>query len=309
VASLKEKIQVAKMLTEYPKIKEIANIAGRMIRIAEKKQAEKVQYERTEIEGLETGNNLDDLDSSELAKLADPDLELMFLKDYVESNLSQYKLSGKDSKGKGPVVVAIDCSTSMEGPPDIWSKAIALAMFFIARKQKRAFAAVLFNTEVKDQIQIAADSGGERMEDLCEFLSRGVNGGTKFAPILGRIALGNPDGDGKWSPGGTVQYESGSGTIFDGRPLISDVYKDADVVFITDGLANLDEGFLAQFKQAKKEMGFSLYSIWISSYTFDPDVPGVTATNVLDTFSDKVIGLGSDILRNEGKAFDATFSI
>ncbi len=293
-ASIKEKVQVAKLLAKYPKIKEIAKIAGRMIRIAEKKQAEKVQYERTEIEGIETGNNLDDLDSSELAKLADPDLELMFLKDYVESNLSQYRLSGKASKGKGPVVVAIDCSDSMSGPPDIWSKAITLAMYFIARKQKRAFAAVLFNTAVKDEIQISA--GQDDVEGICEFLAKGVGGGTKYAPVLGRIALGMEQEDGSWSR-------------FSGDPLISAVeFKDADVVFITDGLCRLDEDFLAKFKQAKKEMGFSLYTIWISGYS--ASLEGLTPEpTVLDTFSDKVISLGGDILCNENRAFDATFSI
>lgn len=272
----KEKIKLAKMLKENPKVAEIVRLAGRFIRIAEKKQEQKVNYERSEIEGITLGNNLPDVLPSEILRLADDDFEMLFYRDFAESQLVEYELKGKDRVGLGPVIVQVDCSGSMNGDWDNWSKAIALAMYSIARRQKRDFAIHLFNTKVIKEIFL--EKGTKDSDGILKILTAGVGGGTEFTPPLGR-AVDLID---------TAQFNK------------------ADVVFITDGICDIPDNFRKEFSKLKEEREFSLYSIWIGAgYYYGSRSSG---DSILGKFSDKVISLGGDIM-NQEKVFDLAFSI
>jgi uncharacterized protein with von Willebrand factor type A (vWA) domain len=227
-----EKAKMAKVLADSPKIRRIMERAGRLSRIAERKQREKVTNARNVMDGVEQGDNLPDVLPSELALLADSELEAEFFRRYAESGLLQYRLSGKERIGKGPVIAAGDCSGSMSGTPDEWSKAMMLSLYLIARRQHRDFGIILFNASVQRHFYVKADE--QKTDELINVLCAGCDGGTQFEPPLDKF----------------LEYVEGQA-------------PKADLVFITDGLAPLSPQFLAKWQEAKKRLQFSAYGIVI----------------------------------------------
>src|SRR5206468_10027613 len=73
----------------------------------------------------------------ELAKLAVPGLADDVLRRVVERQAMCRRMTGTEPVVKGPVIVCCDESGSMQGEKNHASKALALAMAWIARRQKR----------------------------------------------------------------------------------------------------------------------------------------------------------------------------
>lgn len=113
--SSEQKIKLAKRVANNKKLQEIAKLAGRMKLLAAKKQRTKTTDAATEIYSVTTGNDLAHLVPSELVKLVVPELKPLFLKGYSEKTLLQYELNSKEKQGRGPIVVCLDSSGSMEG--------------------------------------------------------------------------------------------------------------------------------------------------------------------------------------------------
>lgn len=131
------------------RLRRIALLAGRLKRIAAAKQRQKVKHGAEVVTDVEQGGELARLLPAELAKFARPALRLALLRDLLEHQAMQYRLSGTARLGKGPLVVCLDKSGSMAGPPDIWATAVALALLDIAQRQRRPFALLAFDENVK----------------------------------------------------------------------------------------------------------------------------------------------------------------
>ena len=101
-----------------------------------------------EITDLELGADLGRVLPSELARLRVPGLRLALLRDLAERRCLQYQLTANQALGLGPLVVALDKSSSMEGPADEWATAVALALLGIAQAERRTFGLVTFNGDV-----------------------------------------------------------------------------------------------------------------------------------------------------------------
>ena len=83
-----------------------------------------------------------------------------------------------------------------------------------------------------------------------------------------------------------AEYFPGGGTDFQ-KPLSAALdclrqarHRRGDIVFITDGECRVDAEWLREFKRAKDELGFSLFSVLI-------DV-GSSSLGALKDFSDKI---------------------
>jgi uncharacterized protein with von Willebrand factor type A (vWA) domain len=267
-----EKMKIAQFLKNNEMLLKIAKLAGRFIRIAERKQKERVDYAREEIENITKGNDLTRLVPYEILKLADPDLSNLFLKDYLENSLFQYSLKGKDFTGQGPVLVCVDTSGSMQGTPDAWAKGTALALYMIASKQKRAFGFILFDTVVQAEVFIPA--GEKNLEGLVNVLTTFSGGGTKFQPPLKRCL----------------------------ELISADEWNKADVTFITDGEAHLDDQFLDYFKQLKQAKEFNVLGIRIGNSHYG-DI------EMMSLFCDDVFNLEGLFEANEDEVFNKAFTI
>jgi uncharacterized protein with von Willebrand factor type A (vWA) domain len=270
---VKQRTRIMQALRQNEALKRIIRDAGRMTNIAQKKQREKSIYTRDEVVDLEQGDELSRVLPSEFASLMSPEqsMRTLFYKKYMEASLTQYKLEGHEPKAQGPVIVEIDCSGSMFGEPDEWSKACALTMYSIARKQKRDFSILLFNTQVVKEVYIK--KGEHRTDDLINILTAGASGGTSFEEPLSRaIELIRTEG-----------------------------HKKADLIVITDGICDISPEYQTQYNEEKKQLEFSTYAIIIGG--------GKNEEAIAEKFSDSVTMLQDMIGRNEGSAFNCVFNI
>ncbi|HUU89331.1 MAG TPA: VWA domain-containing protein [Candidatus Glassbacteria bacterium] len=234
--SAEAKLAVAEKIKNNPKLVEIAKLAGRFRREARKQQANKKKPGPDELTDIECGNDLGRVIPSELMLLNDEMGELVFFKKYLECSLIQYKLEEAPHENRGPIVICLDNSGSMSGIPEIWSKAIALAMSQIAIDQKRSVKIIHFNSDVArvDTFPVG-DINPEQLIESCAFFS---GGGTLYEPVLQEAFV-------------TIMSDADKG------------FKKADVVFVTDGICDLEEKALEVIQTNKKESEASIYSIVI----------------------------------------------
>ncbi|MCK5616011.1 VWA domain-containing protein [Candidatus Pacearchaeota archaeon] len=247
-ASPNKKKEIAKRLMNADTIKRIAQLAGRMRRIALQKQKQKTRHGVDEVADIETGSDLGRLIPAELAKLAHPVMKTDFRLRLLENKLLQYRLQGKERKGQGPLVVCIDESGTMSGQRDIWAKAVAMALLNIAQHQKRKYALVHFDGSVT---RVDRFYGTVDPIEVIDAMSHFTGGGTEFMQPLDKAFE-------------MITEEKG--------------LKKADIIFVTDGESEITDQWLELFLKGKKIAQFNVISVMISCYK----------TFVCEKFSDKV---------------------
>ena len=167
----------------------------------------------------------------------------------------QYRLREDEQKGKGPMVVCIDVSSSMQGDKELWAKAVSLTLMDIARRQRRLFRAVLFS------------SGPESMKVI------DLNRERRYQPELPKVIE-----MAEYFPGGGTDFQA---PIDAAVELIADKkLKRGDIVVITDGECQVSPEWLAQLKERKEELQFSIFAVLV-------DV-GSSDLSTLAQFSDRV---------------------
>jgi uncharacterized protein with von Willebrand factor type A (vWA) domain len=171
---------LAQRLRDDARLRRIALLAGRFKRIAASKRRQKVKHGADELTDITQGADIARLLPSELCKLAGR-TRLVFMRDLLERQCLQYLLTGTETLGKGPLVVALDKSGSMDGPRDIWATALALALLDQAQRENRMFALLLFDAGVKYEAIV------KPTEPLPEAaLFQGCAGGTSIDAALAR---------------------------------------------------------------------------------------------------------------------------
>jgi len=257
--SAQERLDLAEQVINDPKLAEILHIAGRWERVTVQKKQERMEALPHEIVDVEMGRNLSHMLASEGVNLMHPLLKLDWLRRYMESSLLQYRLEGTDTLGRGPVVLCVDCSGSMGGRDEIEAKAFAVATARVARRDNRPTRIVLFSmgTETLDAPD-RSDGAKAWCDYMTEVASRFSGGGTDFNAPLNEAS---------------EAIEK------------AEKYRDADIIFITDGYAEVDEKTLERLETAKQEKGFDLHTIFIgygSCDTLESISDSVHKTNHLD---------------------------
>ncbi|HKC86927.1 MAG TPA: hypothetical protein VKG02_13170, partial [Blastocatellia bacterium] len=146
----REKIELAMRVMRSPRLKLIAEMCGRFTRIAMSVQKTRVNHPPSEITSITNGKDLAHLLPSEVALLSDPDLEDLFYLKFAERRLLQYELEGRESEGRGQIILALDESGSMSETfggvvKEVWGKSVMLGLLAIARRQKRDLAVIHFS--------------------------------------------------------------------------------------------------------------------------------------------------------------------
>ncbi len=175
---------LAALLREDDRLRRIALLAGRMKRIAASKRRSRVKHGTDELADIEQGAELARALPAELAKLTDRRRRLDFLRSILERQVLQYQLTGSETLGRGPLVVLLDKSGSMEqgdGTKDVWATALALALLEHAHVERRAFALIDYNAQPFYE-QIVRP--GEALPHDALFV--GCSGGTSIAAAVSR---------------------------------------------------------------------------------------------------------------------------
>lgn len=225
--------EIARLMEKNVQLQQIIRLAGRFTQIVMKKRATQVKKKPCEIAEIETGNNLSQVLSQELTALAHPVRKKDFYRRYAERKLMQHRLEAKNPEGKGALVFCLDESGSMTGQPEIWSKAVALAMMNLARKEKRVFVLIHFGSRSEIRIDRFLKPRQAGLDEILKALAFFFNGGTDFERPL-REAV-------------KIMAES---------PL-----RKGDVIFITDGECQVSVDFISKFTAIKQEKDFSVFTI------------------------------------------------
>jgi len=248
-------IELGKKLADNAKLKKLGQLVGRMrtqMLALRQKMFERANEEMYEV-GI--GAELSRLLPHELLALRHPILKRDFARRFLDGELLQYALRTVDEKGRGPMIVCLDGSSSMAGDKEIWSKAVCLTLLDIAQRQRRLFRSICFSS---------ADMPLQVLD---------LNRRQRSVAAMSKIFE-------------LAEYFPGGGTDFQ-KPLSAALeclqqahYKRGDIVFITDGECRVDPQWLSEFTRAKDHLGFSLFSVLI-------DV-GSSSLGALKDFSDRI---------------------
>ncbi|VTT99585.1 Uncharacterized protein containing a von Willebrand factor type A domain OS=Solibacillus silvestris (strain StLB046) GN=SSIL_2224 PE=4 SV=1: VWA_2 [Gemmataceae bacterium] len=135
-----------------PTLRRICELAGRFRRVAQSKQRMKASHGLDDIVGVEPSGDVGRLLPGELAKLMIPELELDTLRRIVERQAMCREHHAVEPMGKGPVIICLDESGSMSGTKIHAAKALALALAWVARQQRRWCALVAYSGDSGERL-------------------------------------------------------------------------------------------------------------------------------------------------------------
>ncbi len=228
------------------KLRAILDLAGRMVPLAIRTHQTRLEHGPDEVVDVEVGSAVERALPSELVLLRHRLLRREVLRKIAEGQLLQYKMVTRTPEGRGPIVCAIDCSSSMRGAREAWAKALGLGLLSIARMEKRQFAIVLFSSGVK----FWQFDGQPSLEMIVAALEYFEAGGTDFELALDTCL-----------------------DICEG-PL-----RKADIVFITDGICEVSDEWRAEWMPKKEKLGTRLWGITVgtTARSLDSIANGVAA--------------------------------
>jgi uncharacterized protein with von Willebrand factor type A (vWA) domain len=249
-------------------LRRICELAGRYRMAAQAQQRQKTIHGYDEMVGVELSGDLSRLLPSELAQLADEDMELDAMRRLVERQSMSREYRGVEKQAKGPIVVVVDESGSMSGEPVAQAKAFALAMYWIAKHQKRWCCLVGFAGGTEGTYCVLPPDKNMQ-ERLMGWLEHFYGGGTHCDVPLVELPS-------KWDALGCPKGKT-------------------DMVVITDAQVNVPLHIVESFKQFKVQEKVKLSTIVIGSEAGDMKdvsdkvfhVPGVDVSSaaVTDCFA------------------------
>jgi uncharacterized protein with von Willebrand factor type A (vWA) domain len=158
-------------------LRQICALAGRYRRLAQQRQRNKPIHGQDDMVGITLDGDIGRATPIELAMLADEDLELDAMRRLVERQLQCREYRAMESEAKGPIVVVVDESGSMSGDKIANAKALALALAWVARHQRRWCCLVGFAGGT-DGNYLVLPIGKPDDGSLLEWLSHFYSGGT-----------------------------------------------------------------------------------------------------------------------------------
>ena len=207
--ALKSTIELLKKRKRYPSLERILSLLGRMpseagdSRVALMYGQQKLPHSGgSDIHGITVGQSFASLLPFELALFSDCQTEDIFLHKYVDHQLQLFhhkSESGKISNGKnnvrlknrGPIIVSLDTSGSMEGLPLEIAILLVSNILIDALYQKRDCLLIVFSEEI-EVIDLKKKWGNLRsgsLYGLGDFIQQitSFNGGTDITEMLIKV--------------------------------------------------------------------------------------------------------------------------
>ncbi len=265
---LGERLELARRL-RTPKMRRLADLVGRMKKLAGATGREKVRPSRDEVHSVTLGADIERVLPAELASgmaSAHPLRKLDFTRRLLEGSLFCYELEGTDRLARGPVIAAIDCSSSMRGAPMEWASAVALTLASVAAREGRFAHLIYFNTRIVREVYLDASRQAPLdPRKVLEAANVGADGGTAYEPPVRRAI--------------EVMAQAHSGAA-----------AKADVLMVTDGLCELSEEAVSELRAARGRRDFKLVSVLIGENALSGGA-GSSPSASPQEFSDAVVPL------------------
>ncbi len=135
-----------------PGLGRVCDRAGRFRRVARSKQRMKGVHGVDDVIGVEPGGDISRLLPVELARLTVPEFELDALRRIAERQALCREYSATEPAGRGPVIVVVDESGSMQGAKAETAKALALAVAWVARRRRRWVGLVAYSGDTGERL-------------------------------------------------------------------------------------------------------------------------------------------------------------
>lgn len=236
-----ERAQLAAALRSN-RLSKYAELIGRMKMMAAAQRVKRVEFGRDQVVGVELSDDLSRVTMSEIVNLAmgDDDLgelmELDFYRRLMEQQLLSREFEGHEKVGKGAIICCVDTSGSMKGEREAYSKALALALLDVARRQSRDFVGINFSS--RNQVGVHRFPPLEKdITKVMAFGSEFFGGGTDFMVPLDRAT--------------DILEEE-----FNGRGK-----EKGDIVFITDDQCSVTPEWMEKYLQRKDRLSFRVFGI------------------------------------------------
>lgn len=162
------RLRVVRIQDKYPQLQEIANKMGRVaddngkerLTIADGQRMRISHSSGSDITGITIGADLDSLLPIELAMYADKDMEDVFYYRYTRHRLQTFdyksrmtkpsrRLSFQHARRVGPMIVCVDTSASMYGPPQRIIQSLLALLEEMAERLHRNCYLIDFSVEIK----------------------------------------------------------------------------------------------------------------------------------------------------------------
>jgi uncharacterized protein with von Willebrand factor type A (vWA) domain len=261
----------SKIVERSEDIRKILDHIGRIEMEYGARRQSMASYSRSEMHSVTTSGDLQHMLPVESVKLQDETLKSLFFARWAEGKLLTYQLTGRNWAGgarkkRGPMVAMVDTSGSMHGAPEVVAKSIILALVRRMLKEGRDAKVLLFSS-VGQSVGIELTDKRKMASEFLDFLNYTFEGGTDFNTAL----------------------REGLETLKEMQ------YRNADILFITDGLSVVsDERIISGLDEMKKNNGTRLFTIIIGN----DDAGG------MDRFSDHVFILSTA----DGREIESTAS-
>lgn len=274
-----------KLLEDEEELNRLAELLGRLRKAEIETQEE--SYEkvitfkewvkdpnmRSEIVGVESGNDLNQILPSEVA-LFGGETEWQFLKRFAEEQLQVHQFEDKrlinsskvfsetyqkvKKKEKGPFIVCVDTSGSMEGEPERIAKVLCFGILKMAAEDQRQAYLINFSSGIHTvDLYNLVDS----IDEVASFLQKSFHGGTDISLALSEAL----------------------------KQLETHRYRDADVLIISDFIMyRISDDLRASMEKQQHNNGTQFHSLIITDqaneevisafdnvWSYNPDEKGV----------------------------------
>lgn len=152
-----------------------------------------------EISGLKLGNDITAVLPGELALYKNSKTKKLFMLKYAQKQLLSYsyqnmmpeghdkriseEVSVTEEENKGPIIICVDTSGSMNGDPERVAKTITFALTKKAIEEDRGCYLISFSTGI-ETVDLGLLSKSNAIQELINFLRMSFNGGTDAEPAL-----------------------------------------------------------------------------------------------------------------------------
>jgi uncharacterized protein with von Willebrand factor type A (vWA) domain len=242
----------AKLLENDESLKELADLLGRQTRAQisyEKELRDKVVIKSSwqpkhaykgEINGLRYSNDISAVLPSELSLMNNPAAKKLFQLKFAQKQLLSYdyqlleeeqeeskekeETTVEKKEPKGPIIICVDTSGSMQGTPENIAKTITFALSKIAIEEERKCYLISFSTNI--ETLDLTDFSDNPIGKLVQFLRMSFHGGTDATPALKHAV----------------------------KMLSENEWKNADVLMISDFvMQSLDNDIKEQIESAQED--------------------------------------------------------
>ena len=264
-------LKQVKLQKVYPEISEIVGMMGRKSNDNGEdwmalKQGSTQQFEHashSDIYGVTTGHDLGSLLPSELALFMDDKTENVFIQRYLSDQLQVFRykseimnpersLNKKPAARRGPMIICLDTSGSMDGKPQKISQSLVIKAVDVAMKEKRQCFLIAFSVSIKP-IDVLKEC-----QNIIGVLQKSPTGNTNATQMLDatfKLLESNPE------------------------------YINADVLWVTDFVMNLVSEDRLEKMQTLRSEGTRFYGlrIGLNQHQWEPYFDQIKTIGYVDS--------------------------